>query len=467
MASANPMKISLVILAIGLIARVSPVSPANDNPDTIESLDYEDYKASRPPEVARACSTDIMFAYGLNGDATSLGEPNEICPNIQQNCCGQRDQKRIYELWEKNNKKISTHYKIALLIFKYIIGYGKWYTELAFNISKQYDEQKELGAEGNNKPNSSPSGNKADGKISFRSDKACKNAASKVHELGFGDRELAHFYYKLLNERVQFLQNSRRGFYCMICSVQGQKAIHNTPWIFKWIYNDRVYYNREFCKMLIDHAFRITYELAKTFNHWLRALVTVTTCIDGLPGKGGSATNDSKNAGGASGAQSPIVKALIKNPLNLGDYFKLEMCDLATDSNFLVFEKCEFWCQEWNIAKPKSLFDSDIRALRRLYNYLITIEPALRDARINMFRDDVTELKGKIKIALQKSDRGAKFFAHISRYQDLSTFKSDFVYSSKGINPMELGKGSPLYFKYKYESIFGVLGMLFAILSFF
>lgn len=464
MASANHMKISLVILALGLIARVSAVTSSNDDPNKIESLDYEEFKNSRPPEVARACSTDIMFAYGLMGDATSLGEPNEICPSIQQNCCGQRDQKRIYSLWQKNNKKISTHYKISLLIYRYIIGFGKWYTELAVKISQQFEEQKDLGAEGNSKQSSPSAGNKADGKISFRSDKVCHTAATKVHELGFGERNLAEFYYTLLNQRVQFLQNSRRGFYCMICSVQGQKAIHNTPWIFQWIYNDRIYYNREFCKMLIDHSFRITYELAKTFNHWVRALVTVTTCIDGLPGKGG---NDSKNAGASSGAQSPIVKALIKNPLNLGDYFKLEMCDLATDSNFLVFEKCEYWCQEWNIAKPKSLFDSDTRALKRLYNYLQTIEPALRDRNQNMFRDDVLELKSKIDIALKKEVAEPKFFPHISRYQDLSKFKSDFVYSSKGINPMELAKGSPLYFKYEHETIFGVLGLLFAFLSFF
>lgn len=457
MSCSRSLSLSLVLVLVPTLLRAVGTNINDDDPTKIEALDYEYFKQKRPDEITKNCNTNIMLAYGLGADATSLGERNEICPNVQQNCCGVQDQKRIYVLWEKNSKRMAIHYKTVLLVYKYILGYGKKFTEMASKVSTAFTDAAEASKAGNSK-NSNPA-KPTTGAVTYKSDKNCNKAAEKILNWGFGERALAEYYYNMITQRVQFLHNTRRGFYCMLCSIEGQKAIHNTPWIFAWLYSDRIYYNREFCQMLVDHSFRITYELAKTFNHYLRAIITVTTCVSMGGAQGGSKPTDNRSN---TAAMSPSLKLMLKNPLDLGDYFKLEICDLASGSNFLVFEKCEYWCQQWNIARPKSLFDGNAKSMKRLYDYLVTFEPAMRSPESNLFKDDMIKMKTDLGIVFNKNIVVLKFLYPISSYQDLAKFKSDFVYSSKGINPMEIGKGNILPFSYEFEHIIAVLMSLMA-----
>lgn len=460
-------KIRFVSFSFLLLLLASPATSVgnnidDDDPTVIEALDYEYFKQKKPEEISRNCKTSVMLSYGLGADATSLGERNEICPNVQQNCCGVQDQKRMKALWKKNTKRMAIHYKTVLFIYKYILGNGKKYAEIAGKISTIFNDANEAAknnvAPGKSDPAKSTGGSQA---VSYKADKVCAKAADKIIGWGFHDRPLAEMYYHAINDRVQFLHNSRRGFYCMLCSIEGQNAIYNSPWLFRWIYTDRIYYNREFCQMLVDHSFRITYELAKTFNHYLRSLIQITTCISLGGGKGTDAKGGPANP---AGTLSPAVKIMLNNPLDLGDWGWLELCDLASGSNFLVFEKCEYWCQKWNIAKPKSLFDGNAKSMRRLYDYLLTFEPALRSPDSNLFKDDMVKLKTDINIILTKGLTITKFLYPISATNDLSKYKSDFVYSSKGVNPMEIGKGNTFPFSYQFEAVLKVAALVSVLL---
>lgn len=45
-------------------------------------MNYADYKERQGLDVKSKCRLREMMAYGLNGYAKSLGEKNEVCPNI-------------------------------------------------------------------------------------------------------------------------------------------------------------------------------------------------------------------------------------------------------------------------------------------------------------------------------------------------------------------------------------------------
>ena len=62
----------------------------------------------------------------------------------------------------------------------------------------------------------------------------------------------------------------------------------------------------------------------------------------------------------------PKLEELIDNPLNLGDYMKVKACKRGMGGS-LVYQLCEYWCQEYNIAKSTPHFDGDPKRMLELY----------------------------------------------------------------------------------------------------
>lgn len=98
----------------------------------------------------------------------------------------------------------------------------------------------------------------------------CYTNAKKLADNRYQDRETGESLYAELSYRVQFLENTRRGFFCVICSVKGQKNIFTTWRVFNWFYNRRVYYDKEFCNDIVAHTEPITYHLYKDYSEFLR-----------------------------------------------------------------------------------------------------------------------------------------------------------------------------------------------------
>ena len=80
--------------------------------------------------------------------------------------------------------------------------------------------------------------------------------------------------------RVEFLDNTRKGFYCLMCSLEGQDSMYTTWKIFRWLYNRRVYYHRDFCLLIVAHTETTSYDLYKNFNRYLRKLLKLLTCVE-------------------------------------------------------------------------------------------------------------------------------------------------------------------------------------------
>jgi len=84
-----------------------------------------------------------MMAYNLNGFSSGLGEKNEVCPNIQQNCCGKQDQDNIQRYFDRDRKTIEVYYKAVLLPFKYILGFGRQYEHSRRAIIKYFEDNEQ------------------------------------------------------------------------------------------------------------------------------------------------------------------------------------------------------------------------------------------------------------------------------------------------------------------------------------
>jgi hypothetical protein len=472
-----------------------------DDPDIIETRSFESYKIARPPEIQKACLTEELNAYSLWGDSQSLGDPNPICPNIQQNCCGPKDQRRINYIWTTDRKRQENHHRFVLKVYRYILGFGMKYFGVAKEVMKAWEIQKmRHGDKAGENQNAGQRAGKdeelANKNFVVTPSKFCYKHAKHVVESGFTDRKRAEAFYADLTLKVEFLENSRRGFYCSLCAGEAKEHF-GTHWkLFDWMYKDRIFYDETFCQLIHEWTFRTIYTSWKSFRPYVSSIMKMLLCVNPI-NESGNQRNRQPNAnkparpnvGNVIGeniqlqfsAQFVQFDLKLSNPLeNLSDYmkkifnhpmvphhpFKLEFCNGAVPGDFFFFTRCETFCQKWNIAKPVSLFDGSVKKIKQVYDFLLQYEFALSNNEQNLFRDKMNDLR-KI-IADSYEERNYKpFYTSIATDIKFDKYHSDFLGWWAGLHPMQLTEGSPLYFEYTYAGIVKVLTLaLLAIFAF-
>ncbi len=85
--------------------------------------------------------------------------------------------------------------------------------------------------------------------------------------------------YDALVKRKEFMENSRKGFYCMFCSLEGQKAIYTRERLKMFGSEAHVKYHPDFCNLMVDHAFPGAYNDWKNFNVYISNVIKMTTCF--------------------------------------------------------------------------------------------------------------------------------------------------------------------------------------------
>jgi hypothetical protein len=471
-----------------------------DDPDIIETRSFESYRIARPPEIQKACLVEELNAYSLWGDSTSLGDPNPICPNIQQNCCGPKDQRRINYIWQTDRKRQENHHRFILKVHRYILGFGMKYYGVAKKIMEAWQIQKmrfgdgkggnQNGGQGNQSKNEDVETNN----FVITPSKFCFKHAKHVVESGFTDRKRAEAFYADLTLKVEFLENSRRGFYCSLCAGEA-KTHFGTHWkMFDWLYKDRLFYDETFCQMIHEWTFRTIYTSWKSFRPYVSSIMKMLICVN-PPGESsnkkgqGAAKPGRPNIGNMIGEKvkmqfsaqfvnfdlklrnpldglSDDMKKIFNHPMMPHHPFKLEFCNGAVPGDFFFFTRCEVFCQKWNIAKPVSLFDGSVKKTKFVFDYLLQYEFALSNNEQNLFRDKMNDLR-KI-IADSYEERNYKpFYTSIATDIKIDKYHSDFLGWWEGLHPMKLTEGSPLYFEYTNAGILKALALaLFAVFLF-
>lgn len=81
-----------------------------------------------------------------------------------------------------------------------------------------------------------------------RINKFCYKAAKKVQKLDFGEKAKDWAFYEQLTRKAEFVQNVRRGFYCMMCSTKFKKNRYVPGLIAGVFLHKKIYYSDNFCK---------------------------------------------------------------------------------------------------------------------------------------------------------------------------------------------------------------------------
>jgi hypothetical protein len=257
---------------------------------------------------------------------------------------------------------------------KYFLGYGKEWHRIAGAVKENYLE-KEIGINKNG-PNNKSNPNTTEKKpflirnLNVNANKYCKKAAEEVLRLDFNTKEKAYSYYRMINEKVEFMENARRGFYCMLCSVEGQRAIDT--WTARGLNNMR--FTQPFCTTMLNYSFRINYELYNTYNLYISSIIKLSLCVSlngnnnsNIQNKGSNGNNDFKSTNPPIQLSSQEEDA-IEDPLGNKSFFAFRTCNLF--SNYIGDVACIPYCTKFNIAKPSPSLDLSSRHLHQVYKHL-------------------------------------------------------------------------------------------------
>jgi hypothetical protein len=471
------------------LANVSFAEEGDSDPNAINVRTWEDYKTSRPAEIQDNCELDEMRAYSLVGDSQSLGEPNELCPAVTDNCCGKIDQENIKNLWRRDSKRIEQYTTYTLKVFRYLLGNGENFYDIAKRIALNYKsknpERMEVIERADNRGNgannnggagglnSNIPGDEEDG-YNMTMSKYCFDAAEVVLKANYFEKETIEPFYQLLSHKAEYLHNVRASFYCSLCSVTGQGAFRTWRVISSL---NNIEFSPEFCTEVVAQTYSATNMVYKSYNKLVKNILKMLTCIqvpaDRQTGNsnvnGGNqqiaSANDSYGSTDPPYQYSEALANLIDNPFGMGSWSGIDFCQWAEGSSMFKFTKCEKYCENFQIAKAGPVMEYDAPRMRDIFDFVEQYQEIFpRGWTTNVFRDDVLTLKKEIKELYFKLPYDGIFFISKDANIDFSTYGTDFTLLSS-FNPMALAEGHQLDFNYQSESIVKMfMMMMFALI---
>ena len=482
------MKFTILLFSCLTLSIVTAEADENADPKYIESKSYDYYLKQQNTEVTKQCKVNEMAAYGLVADATSLSEPNPICPQMQGNCCGKHAQKLINEYWLVDDRHQSDYHISYLKINRYILGNAKEYQTIALDIINKSKTMKLNGPDKKQQGNgvqSTPNTQQPDDGKPYTYDyhPVCAKAAKRLLHLDFVDRHKAEGFYDLLNRKAEFMQNARRGFYCSLCNPLARDYIST----FRTTIKSRLWYSKDFCQAIYGQTFAPIYQIYKAYNPFLISLLKMLSCIKPR----GSAY--SQQSGGNQGAQkqnegpqvnvqvnlnfNPVAltmnlgvknpfskmskeaKKLFENPLNIKSKAWMEVCYNSDPTSVFFSLKCMGFCENFRMTKASKQMDGNLNAIKKVYEQLTMYEFAMSATIRNIFNDDVFKLKKEIYVRIQSLKENYNFYRSLAPKMDFSKYKTVFSLLFTGYNPMVLSRGTSLTFKYRAVNMLSILSL--------
>lgn len=480
----------LAPLVLGLLL-TAPVQPAfndagDENSDAINVRIYEDFKVN--PEIEDNCDLRVMRAYSMYGDAASLSEPNQVFPSIKQNCCGPRDQENIKAIWRRASSHIVKNQRFFLYLAKGMLSSARDFINIAINAVIIYDRV-------HGKKYSFDSVKKEyPGLQFFQGDLVwhTKNYKVLVNEelVKFAremdsqmDRKRLHIMYDNFNQAAEFMMNVRRSFYGMICSIEGQQACSRKGFLKRVFYFNDIYYGTPFCDAMINHHFKYFYD----YHYFLKRLMRF---VDHLPyflqvtddfqqGNDSVLNKSAPSAGNSGGSDIERKGVTLPNGHFLYgspayDHFKehyqneslglLDRLSLQACSQYSNFTACEFYCQEFSIAKHNDYFDGNPELMLRTFRVMMAVRENLKGFNENDFNLDYVKLENSI------DDLKEKYYPYIYA----STMPNDVEFNEQGndfselvgYNPLEVSANCTLDLTFKSAGSLASLFMLVLVLLF-
>lgn len=474
-----------LFFVITLSSNIKTEETGDSDPNAINVRTWEDYKQARPAEIMENCQLDKMRAYSLLGDSQSLSEPNELCPAVQDNCCGKMDQENIKNLWRRDSKRIENYTTYNLKVFRYLLGNGENFYDIAKRIALNYKSRDpaRMSVVQRNDPNAQGNANGGLNKdipgdneegYNITLSKYCFDAAEKILKTNFFEKETIEPFYQMLSLKAEFLHNYRASFYCNMCSVSGQKSF--SRWRLASALNN-IESSPDFCREVVAHTFSATHTIYNSYNGLIRNIIKMLTCIQVPADKqtsnsnvnGGNQQimpgNDNYESTDPPYEYSEALNGLINDPFGMGNWGGISTCQFSEGDSSFFFTKCENYCENLNMVKATPIMDYDAPRMRDMFDFVSQFEEVFpRGWTTNVFRDDVLTLKKEITELYFKLPYDGVFYITKNPDIDFSKFAIDFSRFSS-FNPMALAEGHQLEFHYQSVEIAkGILMILCALL---
>ena len=259
------------------------------------------------------CNQEMMTSYGFEGRATPSKNLHKFCPSVSSNCCSEEDVDLSIKLWNNDSmRKIEAYYETYLYSLKYILGFAY---EVDLLAEQFLDSERS----------------------------SCKNAANEFKTLNI-NREIAKEIFKAFVESLEKMSEARRGFYCVLCDANTQSRLKDYWAITNIFYQDRIYFNLEFCKELVDHTIRASYYEIFYLKRFAELSTLLMSCQMG------------------------------RKDLNQLEYDvpywnsqQIKNCYYFKNKYFFFF--CENYCEKFHLTKANPNFDGNLTQLSKFVKF--------------------------------------------------------------------------------------------------
>lgn len=138
------------------------------------------------------------------------------------------------------------------------------------------------------------------------------------------------------------------------------------------------------------------------------------------------------------------------------DTEKADYC--LQDPNFM---NCEYYCQDFNIAKATDLFDGDMSGVKRTFDILRNYHSDLTFFHENELSVDFIKIERYVDEHYYHQIFKERFIiATDPSSLDVAELSSDFTILGSGVNPFKLGQGNTLTFYFKGVGVWAIWGGL-------
>ena len=346
------------------------------------------------------CNQEMMLAYGLEGHGKSEANVHPYCPSVKDNCCTNEDATTSMRYWlSAGSRVIEEYYETYLYSLKYLLGFAE-------EVNKLSDEMDEP-----DKPS------------------MCRDAAQDFKKMNWNP-QLVKEIYKAFIQALEAMGDIRKGFYCVLCDVNTQNRLRDFWSISNVFYQDRIYFNQEFCEELVDYTIRASYYQAFYLKRYLNNAVELMSCKNG-------------------------IKDYPEYEVSYWTRKEVELCYQFKNKQLFFF--CENYCENFHLTRGNHILDGNV-------DQLITFVRYFKDNRDNSFFDsDNNFLLGSAnyveQLVLDDFDKVTKdlvFFRATTSNLQLDKFKTDVLYTG-GFNPFDSTEGSSYPLVLASNKVFSVM----------
>ena len=380
------MKIhSSLIMTLSLVVFVSSTEYSRNATNNSNQVGTSTTKRGAMTASQSPCNQEMMLAYGLEGHGKSEGNIHPYCPAVKDNCCTAADAEVSMRYWlSEGSRKVEGYYESYLYALKYLLGFADEVNKLSDEMDKP------------DKPSS------------------CRDSAQDFKKMNWNP-QIVKEIYKSFIQALEAMGDIRKGFYCVLCDVNTQNRLRDYWSISNVFYQDRIYFNKDFCQELVDYTIRASYYQAFYLRRYLNNAIQLMSCKNGIKDK-----------------PEYEVSYWTRKQVELCYQFK----------NKQLFFFCENYCENFHLTRGNDVLDGNVDQLKTFVTYF-------KENRDNSFFDsDNNFLLGSIgyveDLILENADKPGEdlvFFRATTSNVQLDKFQTDVLYTG-GFNPFDSTEGS-------------------------